>query len=361
MKRQKQPPGLVHGGDWFGYEAEHGRAPLDFSSNVSPLGLPAGVRDAAARALAESERYPDPLCRELRGAIARAEGVGASWCLCGGGSADLIYRAVLARRPRRALVTAPAFAEYEAALELVSCEIMHYPLLEETDFVVQPDFLRAVTPEVDIVFLCEPNNPTGRTTPTPLLRDILGRCRETGALLVADECFGGFLDDPAAHTLCGMLGEYPNLLILKAFTKLYAMAGLRLGYCLCSDTTFLADMQRSGPPWAVSGPAQAAGIAALKETGYVAAVRALVRRERPWLAAELAGLGFRAVPGEANYLLFASDVPLLEPLRERGILLRGCGNYRRLDGRWYRTAVRTREDNRRLTGALAEILEEASV
>ena len=361
MNRQKRPPELLHGGDWAGYEAEYGRPPLDFSSNVSPLGLPEGVRRAAIQALGDAERYPDPLCRALRDAIARAEGVDPAQCLCGCGSADLIYRAVLAQKPRRALVTAPTFAEYEAALELAGCQVVRYPLGPETGFLVRPDFLELITPEVDMVFLCEPNNPTGRTTPRSLLLSVLERCRETGTLLAVDECFGCFLEDPPAHSLAGLLAEYENLLIFKAFTKLYAMAGLRLGYCLGGSADLLAAMARAGQPWPVSGPAQAAGIAALAEADYVRAVRTLVGTERPRLQADLEALGLGVVPGEANYLLFSSPVPLLEPLRQRGILLRGCGNYHGLDRSWYRAAVRAPEDNRRLATALGEIIGPARV
>ena len=349
---------LTHGGDWAGYEQQYGRAPLDFSSNVSPLGLPEGVRQAVIRSLRDADRYPDPLCRRLRRAIAGVEGVDSLWCLCGCGSADLIYRAVLAKRPRRALVTAPTFAEYEAALALASCRTERYILRKEEGFLLREDFLEAITPGVDMAFLCEPNNPTGRTTSRELLLEILTRCRETGTLLVVDECFGSFLDNPGRHTLRGRLEEFPNLLILKAFTKLYAMAGLRLGYCLCSDAALLDAMGAAGQPWAVSGPAQAAGIAALAETEYAQAVRTLTARERPWLAGELERLGCEVIPGEANYLLFAQNKPLLEPLRRKGILLRGCGNYHGLGDTWYRAAVRNREDNRRFLAALEAILKE---
>lgn len=310
-------PKLTHGGDWAGYAAERGGAPLDFSANISPLGLPAGVREAAIRSLDGADRYPDPLCRALRGAIGAAEGVDPGWVLCGNGAADLIVRAALARRPRRALVTAPAFSEYEAALDLARCETDRFLLREADDFALGGEFLNAIRPDTELVFLCQPNNPTGRTIPHALLTAVVGRCRQVGALLVADECFCGFLDDPGAFTMKGLLGKYQNLLILKVFTKLYAMAGLRLGYCLCSDTALLDAMRGAGQPWAVSGPAQAAGVAALKETGYVAAVRALVRTERPRLAEALSRLGFRVIPGEANYLLFYSPTPLVQPLRER--------------------------------------------
>lgn len=351
---------LTHGGDWAGYEARYGGPPLDFSANISPLGLPEGVRSAVIRSLAQAERYPDPLCRALGGAVAQAEGVDPGWVLCGNGAADLIYRVVLAKRPRRALVTAPAFSEYEAALDLVRCQTDRFPLREEEDFGLCEGFLEAVGPDTDMVFLCQPNNPTGRTVPRPLLTAVLERCRSVNALLVVDECFCDFLDDPGGFTMTGLLGKYDNLLILKAFTKLYAMAGLRLGYCLCSDRAMLDAMRGAGQPWAVSGPAQAAGIAALGETEYVRAVRALIRTQRPRLADELSRLGLRVVPGEANYLLFYSPTPLVQPLRERGILLRDCGNYHGLCDGWYRAAVRTGEENDRLTAALEEILKEGA-
>ena len=347
---------LTHGGDWAGYKAEYGDEPLDFSANISPLGLPEGVRTAVVESLNSAEKYPDPLCRALRAAIAEAERLSADWILCGCGAADLIYRAVLAKRPRRALVTAPTFAEYEAALSLTRCEISRYLLREENGFVLDEGFLNAITPDTDMVFLCQPNNPTGRTVPRPLLTAALERCREAGALLVMDECFCDFLDAPGAYSLKGLLGTYSNLLILKAFTKLYAMAGLRLGYCLCRDAVLLDAMGRAGQPWAVSGPAQAAGVAALEEHEYVQAVRKLIGSERPRLAVELVRLGFRVIPGEANYILFFSRKPLWEPLRKRGILLRDCGNYKGLCDGWYRTAVRGRVDNDRLIAALEDFV-----
>src|SRR5699024_5469571 len=319
---KKTDPILTHGGDWAGFAAEYGaQAPLlDFSANVSPLGLPAGVAAALAGCASGCDRYPDPLCRELTAAIARAERVPAEWVLCGNGAADLIWRGALALRPGRALVTAPAFAEYEAALAAVGCRVERYALREAEGFRLDEGFLEAIRPGVGMVFLCEPNNPTGLTSPRPLLLRVLERCRQAGALLVADECFGDFLADPAAHTLKGAL-EGGGLLLLKAFTKLYGMAGVRLGYGLCADPALLATLRAAGQPWAVSTPAQAAGLAALKETGYVQAVRALIADQRPRLAAGLAALGCQVLPGEANYLLFRCGTPLAEPLRRRGILL----------------------------------------
>lgn len=353
-------PALSHGGDWAGYKAEYGELPLDFSSNISPLGLPENVKAAVIAALEGICLYPDPLCRALRDAISQREQLSPSWCLCGSGAADLIYRAVLEKKPKHAVLTAPTFLEYEAALTLADCTVTHYTLKEENGFLLQRDFLDAITAETDAVFLCEPNNPTGRTTPQERLLEVLERCKTCGALLVVDECFGDFLEDTSSCALKNYLGKYGNLIILKAFTKLYAMAGLRLGYCLCSDAMLLDAMRAAGQPWPVSNVAQAAGVAALHETAYVQTVRALIAAERPWLRQELEKSGFRVVPGEANYLLFFSPVPLSEPLRKRGILLRDCANYRGLCPGWYRTAVRTHAENQRLIAALRKILQEGT-
>lgn len=347
---------LVHGGDWAGFETEYGRLPLDFSANVSPLGVPQGVQDAIKAAIVTADRYPDPLCRKLCGHISKAQNIPREWILCGNGAADLIWRLAAALRPQKALLPAPTFSEYEAALCSVNCRIHRHFLSPEKDFAVDDSFAAAITEQTGMVFLCEPNNPTGRTTQMPVLQRILARCTAVGAILVVDECFGDFLDEPDAHTLVSQLKKYPNLVILKAFTKLYAMAGIRLGYALCSDGTLLDRLRMAGPPWAVSTLAQAAGCAALREQPYVQSVHTLIRTQRPFLQRELRRLGLQVIEGEANYLLFRCTIPLIQPLRERGILLRGCENYPGLDNAWYRTAVRTEEENRRLLAALKEIL-----
>ena len=345
---------LVHGGDWAGYRAQFGRDALDFSANVSPLGLPEGVAKAITAALPTADRYPDPLCRELRAKLALHEGVPAEHILCGNGAADLIFRLVWARKPRRALVTAPTFAEYAAALETVGCTVERFTLQAADDFTVPEAFLSAIDDRVDLVFLCQPNNPTGQLTPPDFVARILQRCTACGALLVLDECFLDFLPDHAKLTAKPLLGS-GELLILKAFTKLYGMAGVRLGYALSADTALLDAMQHTGQPWAVSSLAQAAGLAALDETAYVEQVRALIAAQRPVLVSGLRALGLRVVDGRANYLLFQGPETLGETLRQKGVVLRSCANYPGLDGSWYRTAVRTAAENEQLLQALSEV------
>lgn len=347
---------LVHGGDWAGYRARFGHDALDFSANVSPLGLPQGVADAIVAALPTADRYPDPLCRELRTALSRAEQLPEPWILCGNGAADLIYRLVWALKPRRALLPAPTFAEYAAALESVGCEVKRETLHEADDFAVTEAFVQAVNQSIDLVFLCQPNNPTGQITPPELVQRLVRRCADCGAVLVVDECFLDFLQQRDALTAKPLLQAAPNLVILKAFTKLYAMAGVRLGYALCSDAALLDKMRAAGQPWAVSGLAQAAGLAALEETAYADSVRTLIADQRPRLAAGLRSLGLRVVDGQANYLLFRAPADFGAKLRRHGAVVRGCGNYPGLDETWYRTAVRTQKENEQLLKIMREVL-----
>ena len=326
-----------HGGDIY-------RRPvrLDFSVNTNPLGTPPAVVRAVEESAGELDRYPDPSCRALVGALAEYEDVPERFILCGGGAAELIFSYCAALRPRSALELAPTFSEYAAALQAVGCRVERYALTEEA------------------IFLCTPNNPTGRLADPDLLAAVCGICRRRGLRLFVDECFLELSDGGRGASLAGWLERFPGLFLLRAFTKSYAMAGLRLGYCLCADGALLEAMGALTQPWNVSLPAQAAGLAALGERDWPEKARDLIRRERPRLAAGLAGMGLRVCPSDANYLLLQSPVELAAPLLERGILVRSCANYPGLGPGWYRAAVRRPEENEALLGALAEVLRDCS-
>jgi len=192
---------FVHGGDVYSLRESFSGEILDFSANINPLGMPRGVRDAAARAVEEGHFYPDPACRSLTAAIARKEGVGSGQVICAGGAADLIFRAALFRKPRRALLLSPSFSEYESALSLAGSKIGFEVLKEENGFRLTGAFLKKLVPGVDMVFLCDPNNPTGETIEPGLLSNIMDRCEKLGIFLVLDRCFADFLDEKETNVL----------------------------------------------------------------------------------------------------------------------------------------------------------------
>lgn len=352
---------LTHGGDTVGFAERYGSEPLDFSINVNPFGLSPGVRAALIRAADRVCQYPDPLYRRLRSAIAAHEGVPTGQVLCGNGAAALIWRLAFALRPARALVLAPTFSEYETALTSTGCQVAHHLLTEATGFRPDETILTAVTPDTDILFLCNPNNPTGLTAEPELLLRLLERCRACGTVLVADECFLDFLPDSAQRTMKPYLAQFSNLVILKAFTKLYGMPGLRLGYCMCGDEGLLERLNGAGQCWPVSAAAEEAGLAALEDRAFVQKTLAYLPPERERVFRKLDALGLTVWPGEANYLLFRTEIPdFQDKLARHGILIRSCGNYVGLDGRYYRTAIRLPEENKRLLAAIRQIREETT-
>ncbi len=344
-----------HGGDVYG-----GGITLDFSANTNPLGTPPGVLEAVRRALPQLHRYPDPYCRRLVRAIAAHEQVPESYVLCGNGAAELIYAFCAAAKPRTAAETAPTFAEYAQGLSRVGCAVERYSLRDENSFDLDEGFLLFLEEKKpEAVFLCNPNNPTGRLIPLPLLEQILRGCAARGIRLFLDECFLDLTEDGVSAKR--FLAEYPGLLILKAFTKSYGMAGIRLGYCLCADSALLRDMAAASPPWNVSSLAQSAGVAALEEGEFLRRTVELVRRERSYLAGELTALGFRVCPSQANYLLLHGAAGLREKLLHRGIAIRGCGNYHGLDEGWYRVAVRSHGENEALIAAIRQLCREGQL
>ncbi|MBR2529007.1 MAG: aminotransferase class I/II-fold pyridoxal phosphate-dependent enzyme [Blautia sp.] len=343
--------GHVHGGDIYRYDTC-----IDFSASCNPLGTPKGVKDAIIDSIPSVKNYPEVNCSRLRRDIARAEEVPDSWVICGNGAAELIFSLVLALKPKKALLTAPSFAEYGAALESVGCELAYYFLKEEKEFRLDEGFLERLEPKPDIVFLCNPNNPDGRLIEGGLLARIASICGEKGIFLAVDECFLDFVEDPASHTLKKLLADQKRLFLFKAFTKGYGMAGLRLGYGLSSDQELLAAMSRVTQPWNVSVIAQEAGRAALREREFLEKGRKLVFEEKPFLMEGLSRLGFVVYPTDANYILFKGPASLFQDMVQKGFLIRDCGNYEGLGSGFFRIAVRTHEENSSLLKALDEVM-----
>ncbi len=353
---------LVHGGDIY-TAMEQGKTKneiLDYSANLNPLGMPEGVKEAIVQSLCDCGHYPDPLCRKLRRALAEQERVPPEFLIFGNGAADLIFRLPIALKPRQAMILDPGFAEYENALRTADCRILHYRLKEEDGFVLTKPFLSGLKEELDLLFLCNPNNPTGRLIPQALLRDILCRCEQKQILAVVDECFIDFVEEPEKVTVKHLVKDHPSLFVLRAFTKNYALAGMRLGYGICGNERVLEQVSAAGQPWSVSFPAQEAGIQALRETQYLKEARNLVFREKKRLIDGLSALGYRIVPPAANYILFKlKDVgtpsyvkSFAADMAEEGILIRNCANYKGLGDGYFRIAVKTEPENRRLLETL---------
>lgn len=340
----------VHGGDVYRYPHV-----LDFSANINPLGTPEAVICAAQESMMRVAHYPDAHQEKLKQALSGYENVPGEWLICGNGAAELIFALVQAARPQKALIPAPTFAEYEQALHGVDCRVMYEFLKEENGFRLEEEILDHLTEDLDLVFLCNPNNPTGLLIEERLLEKIADVCEQKEIRLVVDECFLDFVEGQERLTLKRKLRDGRKLFILKAFTKRYAMAGLRLGYGISGDTELLDAMEQRLQPWNVSIPAQEAGIAALQETDYVEKAKKIVEQERAYLVRELRAMGYQVYDSCANYIFFKGEQDLWRKLLKEQVMIRDCGNYPGLTGGYYRIAVRLHQENERLLEAIRKV------
>ena len=346
--------GYGHGGDIYTYKDM-----LDFSVNVNPLGPSQAVLEAAKRGVDKCFAYPDSRCGTLRKALSEKLGIPPEFILPGNGAADLFFTLAAAEKPKRALIPVPAFSEYVRALSMVNCEVRYYQMEAKENFRLTERFLEELTEDLDMVFLCSPSNPAGQLISEELLLSIIRQCGKKNIRLVLDECFIEFADQEKVVYAEKEVQEFPWLFVVRAFTKMHAIPGLRLGYAVTSDIELIRRLCRACQPWNVSIPAQEAGIAALSEAEEYKAenTREVIRIERMWLEEKLKRMEIRAIPSEANYILMYSRTDLAEGLKEKNILIRDCENYRGLGKGWYRIAVRLHRENRLLVEALEQIFE----
>lgn len=339
-----------HGGDIY-----TNRNLIDFSANINFMGMPESVKEAAEKAISDSVHYPDVRCMELRQAIGTMEHVNEEHIFCGNGAADVIFSLVLAKKPKKALLPVPSFYEYQQALNSICSKTEVYQMQEKNGFRLEEDILNKITPDIDLLFLSNPGNPAGILTSRDLLEKILHKCERTDTLMVVDECFLDLTDDPDAYTMMPWVERSDQVFILKSFTKIYAMPGLRLGYGVCCNGGLLDQMERVSQPWRVSVPAQVAGVAATAETEYVKKSRREIGRLREQMKSAIRDMGYMVADSAANYVFFEGEYHLGNLMKERGILIRDCSNYQGLHMGFYRVAVRSGAENEKFLDALGEI------
>lgn len=339
-----------HGGDIFEYKKRFGRFPLDFSVNVNPIALPQSVKNAYLQAFDFVGIYPDHAASHLCEKIAVYENVIKEHVLCGNGASDLIYKIFLALKPANILVTAPIFNEYIKAAQLIGSNILFHNLIEKNNFTVTDELFETIN-KADLLVLCNPNNPTSKMIDVSLMEKIIEECYQNGVILVIDECFGDFCKNFTSSI--PHINKYNNIIVIKAFTKIFHMAGLRLGYCLSSNREYLAKIDAAGQSWSVSAPAMACGEAVLDEKEYLKHSIHIINEEKQFLVSELKKMPIKVYSYDANFIFFRSNFNDLEKKIEKfGILIRNCHNFVGLSSEFYRIGVRLHNDNQILIEAL---------
>ena len=349
-----------HGGNWREAAKRYGLSPnkiLDFSANINPWTSSLGVEKIVKDNLADIYRYPDPQCTRLIKQISQYLGVARENILAGNGSTELIYLAARALSPRRALIFAPTFFEYERALRTSGGEPKFLFLKESQGFSVNTQRIIEETKDVEAVFICNPNNPTPTFFSKGELLEVVKITEERRIALILDESYLDF--KYPGESLVEEAQETRHLLVLRSFTKFFAIAGLRLGYGV-GGRHLIEKMAGLKEPWTVNCLAQAAGTYLLRNEENMKKIREAVNKESEFLYGELSRIAaLKPYPPEANFILVkvergTSSRKLQEDLARRGILIRDCSNFAGLNDTFFRVSVRKREENLRLIDSLRE-------
>ena len=331
---------------------------VDFSANINPLGFPASGVRAIRSALKQIMHYPDPACWELRRALAQHCCVDPDMILVGNGSTELIHLLPRVLAIKSALIIGPTFEEYAHALMDAGSLVQYVHARGEERF--RPpvkDVLRDLTARksrFDAVFLCNPNNPTGRVMNRRCVRELAEAVDRQQAWLIVDEAF---IDYCQTQSVVSMLNEYPRMVVLRSLTKFYAMPGLRIGYLLAGSKV-VDQIKDRQPPWSVNSVVQEVSRSVLRDHTYATRSRTFMKQERSRFMRGLRSLpAIRAYPSAANFVLVELPVwtcagEVTDRLASEDLLVRDCSALPGLTTQMIRVAIRTAKENRRLIEAL---------
>jgi len=357
---------FTHGGNVYKVSREKNipiEKIIDFSANINPLGLSEAGNERLKAAWSGVLNYPDPEYVALRGELANFHGCHKDNIYLGNGGIDAIFFLMGNLGIKNAMVVVPTFVEYERALLAAGSTVMPYYLKEETGFQLDVSALMHAAKGHDCIVLCSPNNPTGQLVPKSDIERLLTYCSDETIKLIVDEAFMDFVDYDEQQSCVDYIASYNNLFILRSITKFFAVPGLRLGYVITSNAGFAQAYKQKKEPWCVNHFAQEYTIGALHDETYIQESKKYMIEERRWFYTQLNMVKhINAYKSYGNYVFFSydGDKQLKEALEDKGILIRSCNNYRGLDGRYFRVAVKKHWENELLLKEMSRICNETS-
>lgn len=328
---------------------------IDFSANINPLGISKKVKEEIIKALDKIERYPDITYHDLKMGISEYEGIDYNNIFLGNGAAEVIFNVIRGLKPKKVLLPAPTFSEYEDGIRAINGEIVYYKLNRE-NFKLDDGFLEAIDKSIHMLFICNPNNPTGQLVSREFLIKVLDKSSNTK--VVIDESFLDFIEDKSRYSLIDMCKDYENLIVVKSLTKFFSFPGIRVGYGITGNAEFIRKINKVSVPWSINTVASTGAIVALKEREYQKNSIDFIKNEKVFLYNELCRFNeLEVFEGSVNFIFFKTriDINLKEELVKYGIIIRSCSNYIGLGTDYYRVAVRTREQNEKLIYALRKV------
>ena len=346
---------------------------LDYSSNINPYGLPENLKKEIFEKLFVLERYPDPDYIELREKIAEKNNLNIENIIVGNGATEIIFLFMKILSPKKVLIVSPTFGEYERAIKAStlandSLEINYFELKETENFVLNIKNLETeLENNYDLLILCNPNNPTGQFLKLKKLEEILKICEQKNTKLFVDEAFVEFVEDWENESIINSKENKENLFVIRAFTKFFAIPGLRLGYGICFNKNLLKKMLEKKEPWSVNNIADLAGQTVLDDENYIQKTKEWIKDQKKYMYENLNKIeGLRAYKTEVNFILLKIEDNLLEKgldvknlrkkMLEKGILIRDASNFIYLDKHYFRLAIKDKLNNKKVIESLSSIL-----
>ncbi len=353
-----------HGSDLEKIEALYGIKKEDitsFSANVNPLGVSPLLRESLASHIDVITTYPDREYTSLRRCIAAYAGCEPENILVGNGSTELISLFIKMEQPRKALIIGPTYSEYEREVSLVGGTCLYYPLKEDSFVLNTADLISHLNESVDLLVICNPNNPTSSAIAGGDMRRILDACKQHDIFVMVDETYVEFAPDPESVTAVPLTRYYNNIIILRGTSKFFAAPGLRLGYAITGNHDLIHSINARKDPWSIHSLAVVAGEIMFKDENYIRETRQLICAERERMYRALSqDERFHPYAPSANFMLVKIEDPkltadiLFDRAIRRGMMIRNCSTFPFLSNKFFRFCFMMPEMNDRLMNCLKE-------
>ncbi len=332
---------------------------IDFSANINPLGFSPKTKEAIIKNLDRLSHYPDPECKEAKKEISHYFKIDYENIVLGNGSTELIYLIVQTLKPKKVLILIPTFYEYEKASNNYNASIKFYKLIERQEFSISINEIISHLAGIDLVFLCNPNNPTGTFFHREEILILVKEIQRRKIFLVLDEAF---IDLHEKESFVREVKNYDYLIVLRSLTKFYGLPGLRIGFGAGSPK-LIKELEIQKIPWSVNYLAQIAVREILQDEKFISKSKSFLLEEKEFLYRGLSNIErLKVYKPSANFVFIKllgsiSSEKLQDQLGRKGILIRDCSNFRGLEkGKFIRVAVRTRKENIKLLKEIKSIL-----
>ncbi|KAB3532901.1 threonine-phosphate decarboxylase [Alkaliphilus pronyensis] len=360
---------MIHGGNIYEIEEKMGiprNDILDFSSNINPLGVPDSLKRIILNSVEDLVKYPDIKYNDLKKAIGQYYSLDKADIIVGNGASEIIFNFIRAINPKRPLIVEPTFNEYRRSLKSKEDAVQNYLLKEKDFFQLKANKLinyMENNKTIDMLVICNPNNPTGGLVEPKEMLDIIQYCRLNKIFLMVDEAFMDFVANEATYTLMEYYKDYDNLMLVRAFTKFYGVPGLRLGFGITSNEKVKRKVEALLPPWNINTFGGYFGEVILSEKKYVLNTREWLSKQQEWFTDKLIAIkDIKVFPTRVNFILIKiltkqlTAKQLQQRLLRKGILIRDCSDFIGLNKQYFRLAIKDKASNERLLSDLTNAL-----